>query len=76
MTGRNSRIINDVTNGQKRSHLSIGDNKMAIWIALYAGYAGIILAAIEELRMDRRLKNVEIRLGDFESKGGLCCLRG
>lgn len=40
---------------------------MAIWIALYVGYAAIILCAIGELRIDKRLKNVVIRLADFES---------
>jgi len=29
------------------------------------GYAAIILAAIEELRIDKRLKNVVIRLGNL-----------
>jgi len=48
---------------------------MAIWGATYVGYAVIILAAIEEVRIDKRLKNVVIRLGDFESKRGVCCLR-
>lgn len=49
---------------------------MTTWIALYIGYAAIILAAIEELRIDKPLKKVLVRLSDFESKRGLCCLRG
>lgn len=48
---------------------------MTIWIAIYIGHAAIILAAIEELRIDKRLKNVEIRLDDFKSNRGVCCLR-
>ena len=46
---------------------------MTIWIASYIAYAAIILAAVEELRIDKRLKNVVIRLSDFKSKRGVCC---
>ena len=49
---------------------------MAIWIATYIGLLAIILAAIEELAIDKRLKNVVIRLSDFESNRGAWCLRG
>ena len=38
---------------------------MAIWIVLHISYPAIILAAIEELRINKRLKNVEIRLGNL-----------
>jgi len=48
---------------------------MAIYIAIYIGYAAIILVIVEELRIDKRLKNVEIRLDDFKSNRGVCCLR-
>ena len=48
---------------------------MTVWTALYIAYAAIILAVIEELRIDKRLKNVPIRLSDFKSKRGVCCLR-
>jgi len=48
---------------------------MTIWTAIYIAYAAIILAAIEELRMDKRLKNVFIRLSDFKSNRGVRCLR-
>ena len=40
---------------------------MAIYIALYIAYAAIILCAVEELRIDKRLKNVVTRLNHFES---------
>jgi len=36
-----------------------------LWIALYIGYAAIVLTAIEDLRIDNRLKNVVIRLGNL-----------
>ncbi len=46
---------------------------MPIWIALYVGYAAIILCAIEELRIDKRLSNLEKELAG--SKGELRELR-
>ena len=38
---------------------------MTIWTAIYIAYAAIILCAIEELRIDKRLKNVVVRLGNL-----------
>ena len=48
---------------------------MTIWIASYIAYAAIMLAAIEELTVDKRLKNVVINSSDFESNRGVRCLR-
>jgi len=48
---------------------------MTTYIALNIAYAAIVLTAIEELSIDKRLKNVLIRLCDFKSKRGVCCLR-
>ena len=44
---------------------------MAIWPVLYVGYAAIILVAIEEIRIDRRLKKLGKELMGLksESKG-------
>ena len=44
---------------------------MAIWIVLYVGYVAIILIAIEEIRIDRRLKKLGKELMGLksESKG-------
>lgn len=56
------------------AHVSIGGNNDCM-AALFIGHAAIILAAVEELRIDKRLKNVVIRLSDFKSKRGVCCLR-
>jgi len=48
---------------------------MTIWTAIYIAYAAIMPAVIEELRIDNRLKNVESKIRQFESKRGVCCLR-
>ncbi len=37
--------------------------EMAIWIAICIGYAATVLAAIEEIRMDRPLKKLAKELG-------------
>lgn len=44
---------------------------MAIWIVLYVGYVAIILIAIEEIRIDGRLKKLGKELMGLkgESKG-------
>lgn len=64
-----------VSNNGKRYLDEAEERGKAIWTVLSVGYAAIILALIEELRIDRRLKNVVIRLSDFKRKRGLCCLR-
>lgn len=38
------------------------EEKMAIWIALFVGYAAIILLLIGQLVIDKRLINVEKKL--------------
>lgn len=38
---------------------------MTVWPALFIGYAVIILAAIEEVRIDKPLKKVLVRLGNL-----------
>ena len=38
------------------------EEKMAIWIALFAGYGAIILLLIEQLVIDKRLINIEKKL--------------
>jgi len=48
---------------------------MTIWTALFISYPAIILVTIEDLRIKKRPKNLEIKLSDFESKRGVCCLR-
>ena len=35
---------------------------MAIWIALYVGYAAIVLCAVEFLLIERRIKRIEKKL--------------
>lgn len=32
---------------------------MAIWVALYIAYAGLILAGIEQILVGRRIKKIE-----------------
>jgi len=38
---------------------------MTTYIALNIAYAAIMLAVVEDLRIDKRLKNVVIRLGNL-----------
>jgi len=41
---------------------------MAIWVALYIAYAGLILAGIEQILVDRRIKKIRKELGSLKKE--------
>ena len=41
---------------------------MAIWVALYIAYAGLILAGIEQILADRRIKKIKKELASLKKE--------